>query len=81
MLIDDIKIAIKKVLPDADVLIDGADGIHFQAIVVSPSFTGLSLLKCQKLVKSSLSEFFQDGSLHALGLKTYTPEQWQSDQP
>ena len=54
------------------------DGNHFQAIIVAEQFAGLTMIKQHQLVYSTLQAYLDDGSLHALALKTYTPEQWQS---
>ncbi len=51
------------------------DGVHLEAIVVSEKFENLSILAQQRLVMNALKEQFND-SLHALALKTYTPNQW-----
>ena len=52
------------------------DGQHLQAVVVSPVFEGLPLVKQHQMVLKSLKEGF-GASLHALGLKTLTPTQWE----
>ena len=76
-----IKTAILEAVEDAEVHIldPRGDGIHLEAIVISPLFEGLSLLKRQRIVMSALKELFESG-LHALALKTYTPEQWNHAQ-
>ncbi len=51
------------------------DGQHLQALVISQSFTGLSLIKQHQMVMKPLAEAFKE-SVHALGLKTFTPERW-----
>ena len=53
------------------------DGVHLEAIVVSPVFKGKSLIQQHKMVTNPLKKDFS-GPLHALGLKTYTPEQWEA---
>jgi acid stress-induced BolA-like protein IbaG/YrbA len=35
-------------------------------------------IKQHKLVYEVLQEYLDDGRIHALALKTYTPEQWKS---
>lgn len=74
---DRIKEAIENAIDGAEVHIldPRGDGVHLEAIVVSEAFEGLSLLKRQQLVMRALKDLFERG-LHALGLKTYTPEQW-----
>lgn len=52
------------------------DGEHLQAIVVSPAFEGLALVKQHQMVLKPLKQAFAE-SVHALGLKTMTPAQWE----
>jgi acid stress-induced BolA-like protein IbaG/YrbA len=40
-------------------------------------FGGLSPVKKQQLVYGCLTDQIADGSIHALGIKTYTQDQWQ----
>lgn len=64
-------------LPDAQVTIDG-DGTHFTALVISPSFAGLSRLQRQQRVNDTVKAQLLDGSLHALSIKACTPDEWQT---
>jgi len=52
------------------------DGSHVNVVVVSPVFEGLSPVKKQQLVYAVLSEQIASGVIHAVNMKTYTPEQW-----
>lgn len=52
-------------------------GDHFQAVVVSAEFVGLSRVQQHQKVYAALQAYLDDGRIHALALKTYTPEQWQ----
>ncbi len=52
-------------------------GDHFEARIVSERFSGLPLLKRHKLVYQALSEELK-APLHALALKTLTPEEKES---
>ena len=63
---------IKQALPDAlvTVLDPQNDGQHFQAIVRSASFKGLSLVAQHQIVLKALKESFDTETLHALQLKT-----------
>lgn len=54
------------------------DGAHFTAVVVCPAFTGKSRIQKQQLVYDTVRKQLLDGTLHALSLKTFTPEEWQS---
>lgn len=71
----EIKATILKVLPDATVYVADPDGEHFEAIVISEKFTGMPLVKQHKIVMNALKEHFKQ-AVHALALKTYTPEKW-----
>ena len=72
---------IKKIIEDAvegataHVLDPMGDGQHLEALVISPAFDGISLIKQHQMVMKPLKEAFEV-SVHALGLKTFTPEKW-----
>ena len=70
-----IKETILKALPEAVVNV-GGDGHHFEATVVAQEFVGKTLLEQHRLVFNSLQEALKE-TVHALALKTYTPEQWK----
>ena len=46
---------------------------HFSAVVVSPAFATLSRVEQHQTVYRALGELM-DGPVHALALKTFTPE-------
>ena len=50
---------------------------HFKVIVVSAQFEGRSLLEQQRLVNQVLSAELS-GGVHALAMKTLTPQKWQA---
>ncbi|RAP32975.1 BolA family transcriptional regulator [Candidatus Marinamargulisbacteria bacterium SCGC AG-410-N11] len=74
-----IKSIILNAIPDATVFVldPQNDGVHFEALVISDSFTGLSLVKQHQLVMNSLKEEFKE-RVHALALKTFTPAKWET---
>jgi len=78
MTLDEIKATIENAVPDstAYVLDPMNDGQHLQAMVVSPAFEGMMLIKQHKMVMQPLKSAFAE-SVHALGLKTFTPEKWE----
>jgi acid stress-induced BolA-like protein IbaG/YrbA len=80
---DWIKERILSSLPDAEVEICDTTGTgdHFEARVVSASFTGKSLVQQHQLVYAPLKDVLASGELHALALKTYSPEQWAKLKP
>ena len=52
-----------------------SQGGHYNLIVVSPIFAGKPMLKQHRLIYDALAQEM-GVSIHALSLKTYTPEQW-----
>lgn len=81
MQIHEIQSLIQKNLPNSTVLVSGEDGHHFQAVVISEDFIGKSRVQQQQQVYAALHASITEGHLHALALKTYTPEQWQALNP
>jgi acid stress-induced BolA-like protein IbaG/YrbA len=65
---------IRNGLPGAEVEVTG-DGSHFEAVVVSDVFSGLTPIKKQRLVMDTVKAQIASGELHALSIKTLTPEQ------
>ena len=49
---------------------------HFKVIVVSAQFEGQSLIEQQRLVNRILADELK-GGIHALAMKTLTPQKWQ----
>jgi acid stress-induced BolA-like protein IbaG/YrbA len=71
---------IEQGLPGCTARVEGEDGTHFDAVVISPDFTGKPLLQRQRLVYGTLGGRLASGEIHALSLKTYTPEEWDQAQ-
>lgn len=79
---DQLKSLIQQTLPDAQVIVQDLTGTqdHYQATVVADAFAELNRVKQHQLVYQSVQTVMSSGDLHALSLKTFTPEQWQSAQ-
>lgn len=75
-LTDDIVSRIKAVHPDAEVALTDltGGGDHWSAVIVSADFEGMSRIARQRSVYAALGELMA-GPIHALQLKTVTPEQ------
>lgn len=54
------------------------DGHHFEALIVSAEFAGKNRVQRQQHVNRVLREHFDSGELHALSMKTQTPEEWSA---
>jgi len=52
----------------------GGDGHHFEALVVSPAFRGLSRVARHRLVYAAMGERMRE-EVHALSMTTLTPEE------
>ncbi len=65
---------ITKKLPNSQVIVENIKGNdHLQVTVIASEFKGLSLVKQHKLVYSALKEELASEAIHALALKTETP--------
>jgi acid stress-induced BolA-like protein IbaG/YrbA len=73
----DIERLIEEQLPGARAMIRGDDGVHFEAVVISDAFAGQSLIQQHRLVYAALGGRLEREDIHALSLKTYTPDAWQ----
>lgn len=75
MTANDIEQRIRARIPDA--IVEARDltggGDHWSAVVVSAAFEGRSLVEQHQMVYGALREELK-GPIHALELKTYTPE-------
>ena len=65
---------IEQGLPDAQVVVEGADGVHFEARVISAAFAGKLPLARHRMVYATLGDLM-GGAIHALALRTLTPEE------
>ena len=74
---EELKTLIEAAFAEGHVEVTG-DGRHFSAVVVSDAFTGKNLIARHRLVYAALGRRFDTEAVHALSLKTYTPEQWQA---
>ncbi|MDX2229206.1 MAG: BolA/IbaG family iron-sulfur metabolism protein [Leptolyngbyaceae cyanobacterium bins.349] len=65
-------------LPEAQVKVMSDDGEHYEVIVISPVFEGKSLVQQHQLVYKAIQQEMLSGAIHAMAVKTYTPEAWQT---
>lgn len=65
-------------LPDAQVQVLTNDGEHYEVIVVSSAFEGKGLVQQHQLVYKAIQQEMLSGAIHAMAVKTYTPDAWQS---
>ena len=71
---ESIRVSIEAGLPCERVDVRG-DGAHFEAVIVSPKFAGLPRVRQHQLVYAALGDRMRE-EIHALSMKTYSPEEW-----
>lgn len=64
--------------PEVEHVMVTGDGYHYQLVVVSDVFLGKTAVARQQWVYSKLKDFITTGSLHALSMKTWTKEEWET---
>jgi len=73
--LDEVRLLIEASLPGATVEVADQTGTqdHLEAKVTAPQFEGLSRIDQHRLVKKAVQARFDDGSIHALSIKTSAP--------
>ncbi|WP_413285756.1 BolA family iron metabolism protein IbaG [Vibrio sp. MA40-2] len=75
-------IEVKKILDDAleiqEIHVKG-DGSQFEVIAIDSCFETLNRVKKQQLIYTPLMEYIQRNDIHAVTIKTFTPEEWERD--
>lgn len=73
--LDELKDMIEQALPGSEVdIVDQGGGDHLWASVVAPQFAGVSLIAQHRMVYAAVKARLDDGTIHALALKTRAPE-------
>jgi len=79
MTLDKIKERIEQAIPTTHVqILDLGGGDHIRAIVVSPAFVGKSLIQQHKMILDLFRKEIDSNDVHALTVKTLTPEQFDN---
>ncbi|MCC6273160.1 MAG: BolA family transcriptional regulator [Deltaproteobacteria bacterium] len=65
--------------PNSEVVVQDTTGTmdHFQVLIISPLFEGKSMVEQHQMVYKALGNLMKE-AIHALALKTYTPQQWKN---
>lgn len=75
---EDIQRMIEAGLPGAQVRVEGDDGQHFEAVIVSADFAGKGPVQQHQMVYRALGDSMR-GTIHALSFRTLTPEQYAAE--
>ena len=73
--LEELRGMIEAALPGAAVEVsdETGNGDHLRAVVSAAQFEGLSRIDQHRLVKAAVKERFDDGTIHALSVKTSRP--------
>jgi acid stress-induced BolA-like protein IbaG/YrbA len=74
---EEIKHMIEAGLPDSQAMVHG-DGHHFEAVIICDAFAGQTMIKQHRMVYAALGNAMES-AIHALSMRTYTPQEWQSE--
>lgn len=79
MTADQLANRIKKLHPETQVQVTDLTGTqdHWSVIIVSAAFEGKMRVEQQRMVMDLLKDEIATEEVHALSMKTYTPEQYQ----
>ena len=66
---------IRQGLECTHVEVRGEDGVHFEALIVSPAFAGLARVRRHQMVYAALGDRMRE-EIHALSMQTLTPDEW-----
>ena len=72
---EEVRVYIVQGLPCEYVAVLGNDGQHFEAVIVSAQFIGKNMVQQHQLVYKALGEKMRS-EIHALSMRTFTPEAW-----
>ena len=75
MTADQLRIIIVNGMSCDHVEVLGDDGQHFEAVIVSPQFTGKNMIQQHRLVYQALGDRMR-AEVHALSMRTFTPDAW-----
>ena len=72
-----VKVLLQTHLPDCEFHVQG-EGANYDITAIGSAFEGLRPVKKQQLVYGALSQEIADGSIHAVNIRTFTPEEWHT---
>ncbi|MBM3381215.1 MAG: BolA family transcriptional regulator [Betaproteobacteria bacterium] len=80
---EQVKARILEGIPDAEIVVNEFSGgnDHYAVLVVSPVFAGKKLLARHRLVLDLFQAEIATGEVHALTMKTHTPDEWAVEKP
>lgn len=74
MTADEVKGLLENGIEQASVEVQG-EGDRFDIRVVSEAFAGMTTVRKQQMVYACINDRIADGSIHAVSIQTYTPDE------
>lgn len=76
--IEDVRSMLERAFPGGHIELSSpmGDNHHFQAVIVSDRFREKSMVEQHQMVYAALGDAMRE-AIHALQLKTFTPEEWE----
>jgi stress-induced morphogen len=76
---DQLKLRLESLAPGTEAQVMDLTGTqdHYQAVIVSPAFNGRMMIEQHRMVFKIVQAEVDSGEVHALTLKTFTPEQYE----
>lgn len=72
-----VKALLQAHLPECEFHVQG-EGTNYDIVAIGEVFSDLRPVRKQQLVYGALGDEIADGSIHAINIRTYTPEEWQA---
>ena len=73
---NDVKSILEAQLVGCEIKVE-VDGSHVNIIAIGDIFDGKRTVQRQQLVYAALQEHIASGVIHAVNMKTYSPQEWQ----
>ena len=74
---DEVKALVEQGIEGAEVHVQG-EGDRFSIVAISDVFEGLRLVQQHQKVNAALQDRIAAGDIHAVDIKTYTREAWET---
>ena len=74
---EQLKALIQAGLPCQHIEVSG-DGVHWDAVIVSPEFEGKRRIQRHQRVYATLGDRMLTNEVHALSMQTVTPAEWEA---
>ncbi|MDG2272513.1 MAG: BolA/IbaG family iron-sulfur metabolism protein [Halioglobus sp.] len=74
-----VKTLLQNHMPECEFQVEG-EGSRYDIVAIGAVFEDLRPVKKQQLVYAALTAHIADGSVHAVNIRTFTPQEWQAKQ-